>query len=311
MKKHVGIDVAKNSFDLHILEDKKDMHFEYQPQQVKQCVKHLLKLEVGLIVLEATGGYEISLVSELQTAGLPVAVVNPRRIRDFAKASGTLAKTDKLDATVMARFGATLQPPISRKIDAKTRRMRALVARRNQLVKMHTAENNRMEHAFDKAVVQSVQTILKTVNREIEKVERQINDFISQQPELKQKAEILKSAKGIGDTTASMLVSELPELGQVSKKAIASLVGVAPMNRDSGQFRGKRMTGGGRRLVRSRLYMPTLVAIRYNPAIKKYYQHLLSQGKPKKVAIIAAMRKLLIILNTMTKNNQPWTEKIA
>ena len=142
-------------------------------------------------------------------------------------------------------------------------------------------------------------------------MEPQIKHFIPQQTGRKQKAEILKSAKGMGDTTVSMLVSELPELGQVSKKAIASLVGVAPMNRDSGQFRGKRMTGGGRRLVRSRLYMPTLVAIRYNPAIKKYYQHLLSQGKPKKVAIIAAMRKLLIILNTMTKNNQPWTEKIA
>lgn len=311
MKKHVGIDVAKNAFDLHILEDKKEMHFEYQPQQVQECVNLLLKLEVGLIVLEATGGYEISLVSELQTAGLPVAVVNPRRIRDFAKASGTLAKTDKLDAAVMARFGETLKPPVSREIDAQTRRMRALVARRNQLVKMHAAENNRMEHAFDKVVIQSVQTILRTVNKEIEKVERQISDGISQQPELKQKAETLKSAKGIGDTTASMLVSELPELGHVNKKEIAALVGVAPMNRDSGQFRGKRMTGGGRRLVRSRLYMPTLVATRYNPVIKKYYQHLLSQGKPKKVALIAAMRKLLVILNTMAKNNQPWTEKLA
>ena len=311
MKKHVGIDVAKKSFDLHILEDQKDMHFEYQLQQVKQCVKRLLKLEVGLIVLEATGGYEIPLVSELQTAGLPVAVVNPRRIRDFAKACGALAKTDKLDARIMARYGATLQPPVSREIDAQTRRMRALVARRNQLVKMQTAENNRMEHVFDKVVAQSIQTIRRSVKKEIEKVERQISDCITQQPELKQKAETLKSAKGIGDTTASMLVSELPELGQVSKKAIAALVGVAPMNRDSGQYRGKRMTGGGRRLVRSRLYMPTLVATRYNPVIKTYYQHLLSQGKPKKVALIAAMRKLLIILNTMAKNNQPWTAKIA
>jgi len=311
MKKHVGIDISKKFFDLHILEEGKDMHFEYTPEQIKQCVKLLLNNDVELIVMEATGGYELELACALQAAGLAIAIVNPRRIRDFAKAAGKMAKTDKLDAAIIALYGATLEPPKKAIIDANTCKLKALVARRNQLVAMRSSENNRMEHSRDKEIARSIKTVVKTIEREIEKVEKEIENHIQQRPELKQKAELLKSVPGIGQTTASMLVTELPELGNANKKEIAALVGVAPMNRDSGLFRGKRMTGGGRRDIRARLFMPILVAIKYNTVIRKFYEHLLNEGKTKMTAIVAAMRKLLVILNTMIKNNQKWSPKIA
>lgn len=311
MAKHIGIDVSKRVFDLHILEEARDMHFDYTPEQVKKCVEFLSKLSVELVVMEATGGYEMALAGEIQAAGMPVAVVNPRRIRDFAKAAGTMAKTDKLDARIIARYGATLKPPPNGVVDAQSRKLRALVARRNQLVQMRTAEKNRMEHVFDKTVARSVKAMIATLEKEIQKVQKQISDHIEQQPELKRKAEILKSIPGIGDTTASMLVVELPELGLANKKEIAALVGVAPMNRDSGMFRGKRMTGGGRRDIRAGLFMPTLVAIQHNPVIRRFYQHLLNQGKAKMTAVVAAMRKLLVILNTMIRKNEVWAPKIT
>lgn len=311
MRKHIGIDVSKRFFDVHILEDNKDMHFDYTAEQVGKCVELLAAMEVELIAMEATGGYEMQLAAQLQAAGLAVAVVNPRKIRDFGKATGVLAKTDKIDARLIARFAAKMEPPANEVIEANAAILGALVARRHQLIQLRTAENNRMEHAFAKEVKRSIKVMLGTLGREIEKVDRQIRDHIEQQPQLKQKAEILKTAPGISDTTASMLLVELPELGRANKKEIAALVGVAPMNLDSGMFRGKRMTGGGRRDVRSRLFMPTLVAIRYNPAIRRYYQHLLEEGKPKMTAIVAAMRKLLVILNTMLKNNEQWRSEMA
>jgi len=311
MKTNIGIDVSKRFFDLHILEDNKDMHFEYTAAAVAKCVKLLSAMEVVLIVMEATGGYETNLAAQLQAAALPVAVVNPRRIRDFAKAAGFLAKTDKIDSHVIAQFAAKLQPPADAVINANTAILRALVARRKQLFEIRTAEHNRMEHAFGKEVICSIKVVLRTLDKEIEKVDKQIGEHIDQEPELKQRAEILKSTPGIGQTTASMLVVALPELGRANKKEIAALVGLAPMNRDSGMSRGKRMTGGGRRDVRSRLFMPMLVAIRHNPVIRKYYRHLLDQGKPKMAAIIASMRKLLVILNTMLKNRQRWQPQMA
>ncbi len=313
MKRHVGIDVSKSFFDLHILEDGKDLHYDNTGQGIKQCVALLKEeeAEVELVVMEATGGYEIALASELQAAGLPVAVVNPRRIRDFAKAAGKFAKTDKIDAAVIAVYGAKMEPPADEQVDENTRRLRVLVSRRHQLIGMRTAENNRMEHAYDKVLARSIKAIIVSVEREIAKIDKQIDDQIQQQPQLKEKAEILRSMPGIGDTTAFMLVTELPELGKANKKQIAALVGVAPMNRDSGVFRGKRMTGGGRRDVRARLFMPTLVAIKHNPVIREYYQHLLAEGKAKMTAVVAAMRKLLVILNTMLKNNQYWMPKKA
>lgn len=311
MKNCVGIDISKKSFDVHILSGNKDLHFEYTDEQIKKFQKILTQIKPELIVMEATGGYERKLASQLQAAGLAVAVVNPRRIRDFAKATGRMAKTDKIDAGIIARFGAVLEPPQKDVIDADAWKMKALVARRNQLIGIRTAENNRMEHADDKVIARSIKVIIKVIEKEIEKVDKQISDHIDQMPELKRNTELLKSVPGIGDTTASMLVVELPELGKANRKQIAALVGIAPMNRDSGMFQGKRMTGGGRRNIRARLFMPTLVAIKHNPVIRKFYLNLVEKGKAKMTAVVAAMRKLLVILNTMIRNNQKWSPKIT
>jgi transposase len=311
MATYAGIDIAKNTFDLALEAQATVLDFPNDTEGIQRCLQHLEPLQPDLIVMEPTGGYERPLVAQLQAAGFPVAVVNARRIREFARACGLLAKTDKLDAQVIARFAATLQPPAQEALDQQTQAMKALVARRHQLVQMHTAEANRLEHACDKAVVQSIRTILRTLERQMDKVEQQIRDQIDRMPELKQKTQQLESVPGIGETTASLLVTELPELGRLNRRQIAALVGVAPINRDSGAYRGKRMTGGGRRHLRARLFMPTLVAVRHNPVLHAFYQRLLSQGKTKMVALIAAMRKLLTILNTMLKKNETWKPKTA
>jgi len=311
MTKHVGIDLGKFAMDLYVLEDKKHIHLDHTAENIENCAAMLAKLDIELVAVEATGGYETNLVVALQTAGIPVAVVNPRRVRDFARAAGILAKTDKVDANVLARFAAVMQPPARELIDANSRILQALVARRKQLVDMQTMEKNRKDHIADKIIARSITNVIGTIEKEIDKVEKQIRQHIDQQPELKEKVRLLKTVPGIGDTTAAMLVVEVPEIGRINKKEIAALTGVAPMNRDSGTLRGKRMTGGGRRTVRARLFMPVLAAIRHNPVIRKYYQHLRSQGKAKMTAVVAAMRKLLVILNTMVRNKQPWNCKIA
>ena len=313
MKKdiHVGIDVSKHFFDVHVLEQSEDRHFEMTTEQMPPCVRWLKKLRSSLVVMEATGGYELELAALLQAAGLPVAVVNPRQIRDFARATGQAAKTDKLDARIIALYAATLAQPPRGVWDAQSRVLKALVARRNQLIEMRKAEINRREHVRDRLVDRSIDTVVRVIDKESEIVEKKIRQQIDRMPQLRQKAELLRTVPGIGETTASMLVAEMPELGQVNKHEIAALVGVAPKNRDSGMFRGKRMTGGGRAWVRARLYMPTLAATKHNPVIRTFYQHLLAEGKCRKAALIAAMRKTLIILNTMIKNNQPWTPKFA
>ena len=312
MENTIGIDVSKAKLDVHVLDSKSDMQFDNSVDGINKCLELCLKVEPELVVMEATGGYEYAAAAELSANGLPVAVVNPRRVRDFAKAIGMTAKTDKIDARVISLFAANCQPLPQGRIDDNSRKLKALTARRQQLLDMRTAENNRKEHAIDKEVCRSIEMLIKTINREIEKVDKQIGNHIDNMPELKEKADKLKSVPGIGDITAAMLVSELPELGTFNRRQIASLVGIAPINRDSGTFRGKRMTGGGRRRVRNRLFMPTLVAIRHNPVLRKYYQRLVEEkGKTKMVAVIAAMRKLLCIMNAMLKNNQQWEIKIS
>lgn len=311
MEHYIGIDISKHYFDLYDMADGKNMHFQNNTKQIKQCAGELKKLNPKLIVAEATGGYEIPLVIRLQAEELPVAVVNPRRIRDFAKAVGQLAKTDKIDARIIASYAATLGPPRQEAVDANARKLKALIARRQQLTDIKTAEQNRTEHAVDKTIAKSIKAVITTIDREIEKVQKQIKDHIDNQPQLKQKADQLKSIPGIGDTTAFMLVSELPELGRLNRREIAALVGVAPINRDSGTFRGKRMTGGGRKHIRARLFMATLVAVRHNPVIARYYQRLLKKGKAKMTAVIAAMRKLIVIMNTMIKKNEYWNPNYA
>jgi transposase len=311
MENYVGIDISKRYFDLHILPKDKQYHFENNQKGIRQCLKLLADIKPKLVVMESTGGYEIALACELQVAGLAVAVVNPRRIRDFARAIGQIAKTDKIDAKVIAQFASMVEPDAREVMDDKARQLKSLVARKDQLINIRVAESNRMEHAVDKNIAHSIKAILKVIERQIADIDRQIAGHINHDEQLRCKADIVDSAPGIGSTTASMLVTLLPEIGTLNRRQIAALVGVAPMNRDSGVFRGKRMTGGGRGRVRSGLFMPTLVAIRHNPVIRKFYRRLLSMGKKKMTAIIAAMRKLLTILNTMVAKNEFWNPKIA
>jgi len=312
MRNCIGIDISKGTFDVFILEKDKAFLMNNDFEGVNQCVKLCHQIQPELIVMEATGGYEMPLASHLQAEGFGVAIVNPRRIRDFARALGQMAKTDKIDAQVIAKFAATLEPMPHEFISDNSRKLKALISRRKQLLGMHTAEVNRKEHAFDKEVKQSIEAIVKAIEKQLAKVDKETDDFIRQMPELKQKAEYLQSIPGIGKTTAHMLVAELPELGILNRRQIAALVGVAPINRDSGAFRGKRMTGGGRKHVRTKLYMPTLVATQFNPVIKKYYRNLVDErGKCKMVALTAAMRKLLCIMNTMLKNSQYWQPDFA
>jgi len=309
MATYVGIDIAKHSFDMALDSESNVQHFDNDARGIHKGLKQLQSLQPDLIVMEPTGGYERPLRKQLQALDLPVAVVNARKIREFARASGQLAKTDKLDARIIARFAAVLRPAAQEPCDEQTEQIKALVSRRHQLVQMHTAETNRYEHAHDKAVDRSIRAIRKTIEKQIENVDRQIRDRIDSNPELKRKAEQLESVPGIGETTAALLVTELPELGRLNRRQIAALVGVAPINRDSGTYRGKRFTGGGRRHLRARLFMPTLVAARHNPSIRAFYQRLIENGKTKMTALIAAMRKLLTLLNIMIKKNETWKPK--
>jgi transposase len=310
MEKTIGIDVSKARLDVHVLDSKRDLQFDNNADGIKKCSKLCMEVKPELVVLEATGGYEYQAAAQLSAKGLPVAVVNPRRVRDFAKALGFTAKTDKIDARAIALYASNCKPMAQGVIDDNSRKLKALTARRKQLLDMKTAENNRMEHAIDKEIARSLKRLINMIDSEIEKVDMQISKHIDNMPELQEKAKTLKTIPGIGEVTASMLISELPELGTFNRRQIASLVGVAPMNRDSGTFRGKRMTGGGRKNVRNRLFMPTLVAIRHNPPLRKYYRRLVDEkGKTKMVAVIAAMRKLLCIMNAMLKNNQQWELK--
>lgn len=311
MNSYVGIDVAKANVDVY--DDSTRTHRRYQNNRggLNQCVKQLLAIKPELIVLENTGGYEFGLTVALNEAGLPVAVVNPRQVRDFGRAVGRLAKTDRIDAVLLAQYAASVRPAQRPVRDHRSRQMKALVTRRRQLVKMRTAEINRQEHVHDKVIAGSITAVIKTYDRELQKVERHLAELINRSSELQQRMKALISVPGVGQTTAAMLLTELPELGQLNRRQVAALVGVAPINRDSGAFRGKRMTGGGRQSVRTRMYMPTVVACHYNPVLESFYQRLLENGKSKMTALVAAMRKLLTIINTMLAKGETWNPKLA
>jgi transposase len=309
--KVVGIDIAKHSFDLHLLPEGKAAHYSNDTQGIQECRQFLLQVHPERIVLEATGGYELALTLDLQTAALPVIVVNPRRVREYARSQGLLAKTDQIDARVLAEFALSPRVQVRELPDAQGRQRMELLARKRQLVETHVAERNRLEHAAERTVVHSIRRILRLVEKEIAKLDIKIVALIAADPQLQRKAEILDSTPGVGAATAAVLVTELPELGRVNRQEIATLVGLAPMNRDSGQFRGKRTTGGGRVRVRNALYMPMLTVIRCNPVIRQFYLRLLDHGKPKMTALVAAMRKLLTILNVMIKKDQLWNPQTA
>lgn len=311
MNSFVGIDIAKAHIDLYDTVTEQHRRYENSRVGIKSCVQHIFSLKPQVIVLESTGGYETDLVVALDESSLPVVVVNPRQVRDFGRATGRLAKTDKIDAILLARYAAVIMPPRRVLRNRHSRRMKALVARRRQLVMMRTAEINRREHLRDTLIMKSINAIMRTIDREQKKVETELSGLIAEVPELQQRLEILLSVPGIGNTTAMMLITEVPELGQLNRRQIAALAGVAPINRDSGTFRGKRMTGGGRQGVRSRLYMPTVVACHHNPILRSFYERLLQKGKAKMTAIVAVMRKLLTIINIMLAKKQNWNTNQA
>ena len=302
----VGIDVAKATLDVAVL-DQPARSFANDGPGIRSLLADLQSHPPPtLIVLEATGGYETAVVSALAVADLPVAVVNPRHVRDFAKALGILAKTDALDAHVLARFAAQVRPT-PRPLPPDTHAdLAALVTRRAQLVEMRTAEQNRLGTA-PRALHRSLREHISWLNRRIKDSDHDIARFIEASPLWRTRDQLLQSTPGVGPQTSARLLVSLPELGQLTGKQIAALVGVAPFNRDSGTSRGPRTTWGGRAPVRATLYMATVVATRHNTVIKAFYRRLRDAGKPPKLALVAAMRKLLTILNAMLKHQQPWS----
>jgi transposase len=302
----VGLDVAKDRLDVHVRPTGESGAVADDEAGLGELLTRLRALRPTLIVLEATGGYEVAVAAALAHAGLPVAVVNPRQIRDFARATGQLAKTDALDAQVIARFAETVQPAARPLATEEAQALGELVARRRQLVDMLGAEQNRRRQAHDRGLQKRITAHVSWLSRALEELEEDITRLIRSSPVWREKENLLTSVPGIGDVTAHSLIAELPELGQLSRRRIAALVGLAPLNRDSGHWRGRRMIGGGRPVVRRALFMATLVAIRYNPTIGAMYHRLTGAGRPKKVAVIAAMRKLVTILNAMLRDERSW-----
>jgi transposase len=302
----VGLDVSKDRLDVHVRPSGESFAVAYDDGGLATLLTRLSALQPRLIVLEATGGYEVAVAAALANAELPVAVVNPRQIRDFARATGQLAKTDTLDARVIARFAETVQPAARPLATEEAQALGELVARRRQLVDMLGAEQNRRRQAHDRGLQKRITAHGTWLSRALEELEEDITRLIRSSPVWREKENLLTSVPGIGDVTAHGLIAELPELGQLTRRRIAALAGLAPLNRDSGLWRGRRMIGGGRPGVRRALFMATMVAIRYNPAIAAFYQRLTGAGRPKKVALIAAMRKLLTILNAMLRDQRPW-----
>ena len=310
-KSFVGIDIAKRTLDVHVLPERTSLKQQNDSKGRGQLREKLPPPGECLIVVEATGGYERALVAELIDAGYQVAVVNPRQARDFAKASGKLAKTDRIDASVLAHFGQAFELRTQAKIPEKQLELQDLVARRRQLVELRTAEMNRREHVASQFVKESLQESVDALNKQIRRFEKRIAALVQSDDDWKQKVEIVQSAPGIGPGTSATLIAEVPELGQLSRRKIAALVGLAPFNRDSGEFRGRRAIRGGRSSVRCSLYMATLSARRSNPVIRAFSDRLKALGKKPKVIITACMRKLLVILNTMLKNKTHWNPAIS
>lgn len=309
----VGIDVAKATVEVAISGRQKTLALSNDEAGYAALLAELSSLNVGLVLLEATGGFELACATALQLAGLAVAVVNPRQARDFARAMGYLAKTDRIDAAVLADMARTLlsRADLSKLVkplpDAQQLELQALVTRRRQLMAMKLAEDHRMKMPGVRQR-RSLNTIIKALDREIARVDKDLQAFVgANHAEL---AALLDSVKGVGKATISTLLAEVPELGKLSGREVSALVGVAPINRDSGTMRGKRSIFGGRPDVRRVLFMAALVASRHNPVIKAFYQRLLAAGKPKKVALVACMRKLLTILNAMVRSGKPWDQAL-
>lgn len=305
-KVFVGIDVSKFKWDVAFSCGKTVHTFEANAQGEQKLLDLLGSVAVEIICLEATGNYEYPLVQLLHRHGYALAVVNPRLPRDFARSHNWLAKTDQIDARILAMYAERYNLQPMSEIPEIVERIAALVTRRRQLIHMRTQESNRRDTLHDANMIADLEHHLAYLQTRIDQIESQIQTLVTQDPELREQVELLTSVPGIGKQTAHSLTVELPELGRLNRKQIARLVGLAPINRDSGTMRGKRTTGGGRSHVRRSLYMPTLVAVKHNPKLRATYEHLLAQGKSKMVALIACMRKLVTILNVMVRQKTPW-----
>ena len=310
MAECVGIDVSKATLDVATWTSGEHWTTTQSEGDIRTLVERLRALAPQVIVLEASGGYEAVVASELALAGLPVAVVNPRQVRDFAKATGQLAKTDALDARLLAQFAARVQPVPRALPDPAAQDLVARVVRRRQLVEMLGAERNRLGLAR-RPITKQLRAHIRWLERQLDDVDTAIADAIQRSPVWRAREDLLRSVPGVGPATASTLLAHLPELGTLSHRALAALVGVAPFACDSGRQRGVRQIRGGRTAVRLPLYMATLVATRCNPTIAAFYQRLVARGKPRKLALVAAMRKLLIMLNSMVRDQRPWHTQMA
>ena len=304
---YVGIDVAKEMLDVALRPTGERWRVEHDAAGLEQLLARLQAPAPALIVLEATGGLELELVAALAAAALPVVVVNPRQVRDFARATGRLAKTDALDAAVLAHFAEAVRPPQRPLSDAQTQTLRQLLTRRRQLVVMRVAEGQRLTRA-GAAVRPGIEAHLAWLEQQLSALEDELRQALQQSPVWRERDALLRSVPGVGEQLSLTLLAELPELGRLDRRQAAALVGVAPFNRDSGRMRGRRTIWGGRARVRAMLYMGALSASRHNPLIRAFYQRLLAAGKPKKVALTACMRKLLVILNAMLKHHTPWRD---
>lgn len=302
----VGVDVSKDSLDVASWTSNEYKRFQNDPTGIQELINWLKILQAELIVLEATGGLELPFVAELAFEKMPVAVVNPRRIREFARSIGQLAKTDKLDARVIAHFGAATHPEARKLPTNDEEKLTALITRRRQIIEMLTAEKNRL-HSARFSMKERIETHLSWLESELRDLDNEITKFIHQSPIWKEKDKLLRSVPGVGPVTSATILAMLPELGTLNRKKIAALVGVAPVNKDSGRRQKKRRVYGGRANVRSVLYMAALSASKHNPRIKAFYDHLIRMGKEKKVALTACMRKLLVILNAIIRVNQNFT----
>jgi transposase len=302
---HVGIDVAKDRLDVVLRPTGEYLELQNSDTDIRKLIGRLGKEDLDLVVLEATGGLEQRAAAALALAGLPVAIVNPRQVRDFAKAVGRLAKTDRIDAAVLAHFAEAVRPEPRPLADEQAKDLSAIVLRRRQVLGMITAETNRLSTA-PKDVKRRIESHLRWLRKELERVNAELEQRVRNSSLWREKDELLQSVPGVGAVLSVTLLAELPELGSLDRRSLAALVGVAPMNRDSGTLRGVRTTWGGRSGVRATLYMATVCATRPNLVIREFYKRLVAAGKPTKVAITACMRKLLAILNAMIKHRTPW-----
>ena len=306
----VGIDIAKDTLDMGFQPSGQTVRLPHDAQGITEATKRLGEAALCLVVLEATGGLETPLAATLVVAGVPVAVVNPRQVRDYAKATGQLAKTDRIDALVLADFARAIRPELRPMKDALTRELDALVTRRRQLVEMRAQESLRLGRA-SKVQEKSLKRHIAWLDKRIEEIEADLRQRLRASPAWRAKDDLLRSIPGVGDTTSATLLAKLPELGTLDRKGIAALAGLAPLANDSGKQQGRRVIWGGRADVRCVLYMLTVAAIRCNPVLRAFADRLKAAGKPAKVVIVACMRKLLSIMNAMLKSNLPWNPKIA